>query len=192
MLIVGDFRRKIILFVFLAALWAIMYFVASIISTSAACKNEGVYSRDPANYYMSQKFHFTFQYPKSVIMSGSISYGGEIPFHMDFSDKQNKLNSFIQVWVINSSVSDFLKESLKVSELHYKSFINGGIKLGGTAGIFWDYSVIKQNNEEYLGKEYFVGKNGYMYRLSFFTTEPEWQSESLNNIESIVQSFRFI
>lgn len=118
--------------------------------------------------------------------------GGEIIYNMFFKSPDSKVNGFIQVSNINKPLKQYLEESKEaaVGAVDFKYFDIKPIMVGRNTGFLLRYERPNSEGEYYSGYEAFVeGKNGKVYRASFFVKEKDWRQYYLMIFNTIIQSF---
>ena len=139
--------------------------------------------------YKSLEGKFSFYYPETFTLEPQSFPGGEVLYHIDFSEKSGTMHGFIQVWNMPGSLDKFLKGSIASSQQKFKYFKSGSLKINGLSGYYWDYSALSDNSY-FKGNEVFLKKNNLMYRISYFVPEKEWNDSQSGLFWKIVSSFK--
>lgn len=141
--------------------------------------------------YISLKGKFVFDYPSIFTIVEKEFPGGEIQYHVDFSDTQGIIHGFVQVWSLPYSLKEFLDASIANSTLSYKSFKSKELDIDNKRGYLWDYTVFSDtDNTYYKGLEFFFKKDDSMYRIGYFVPEKEWDKTRETIFWSIAKSFQ--
>jgi hypothetical protein len=140
--------------------------------------------------YESIEGGFSFKYPSAFSLNEEEFEGSEILYHVGFKNKTNTCHGFVQVWNLPYTLKEFLAKSKSASEQKYKQFEEKEVLVNSIPGIFWDYTVITQDNKSFKGNEVFLKKDDKMYRISYFVPENLWNKKESKLFESIVFSFK--
>ena len=140
--------------------------------------------------YKSVEGEFSFKYPSAFFLNEQKFEGSEILYHISFKDKENSKHGFVQVWDLPYDLDKFLQNSLSYSDQQYKQFDFKSIISNGIPGIYWDYSIITEDNKTYKGSEVFLKKENKMYRISYFVPEHLWNKKEKNVFKEMVYSFK--
>ncbi len=184
--IITGFRRKLLILLVLLVIWAVML-AATIFSkakTSVRVSDEFIYF-----VFESENFGFSLEHPASIAFSEQKYLSSEIVYHVDFKDNTTKMNGFIQVWDIPEKLEAFLEKSLELSEIEFKTFEQLKLNIGGNEGVVWEYEAEGHGAGPYMGKEYFIESDNYIFRLSFFSKSKQWDSANLQKVQGILDSF---
>lgn len=136
----------------------------------------------------------TFQYslPDSWNTMEEAFSGGEIIYSQYFNSNDKKIHGIVQVWNINKPLKEFIDEAKKsaVGVIDFKYYRVKEILVDNKAGYLLDYSR-KSGEEGYIkAYEAFVeGKDGRIYRVSFFEDEKNWRPQNLILFNRIIRSF---
>lgn len=141
--------------------------------------------------YKSLKGNFSFEYPSAFNIEEKDFTGGEILYHVEFSDKRQVARGFVEVWNLNQSLEKFLKNSKDTSMLTYKYFKTKKVNINGSKGYLWDYYVLS-GNRYFKGMEVFFESNKKMYRISYFVPENNWSKLQENIFRNVVDSFKIL
>lgn len=140
--------------------------------------------------YNSVEGEFSFKYPSVFYLNEQKIEGSEILYHIGFKDKENIKQGFVQLWRLPYDLNEFLQNSLSYSDQQYKQFDSKTITVNGIPGVYWDYSIITEDNRTYKGSEVFLKKEDKMYRISYFVPENLWDKKEKNLFEKMVYSFK--
>ncbi|HHV28717.1 PsbP-related protein [Acetivibrio mesophilus] len=140
--------------------------------------------------YESIEGGFSFKYPSAFLLDEQEFEGTEILYHVGFKDKTGINHGFVQVWNLPYDLNDFLSKSKSTSNQQYKRFEEKEVTVNSVPGIFWDYTIITQDNKSFKGNEVFLKKDDKMYRISYFVPEELWSKNESKLFESIVFSFK--
>jgi len=91
----------------------------------------------------------------------------------------------VQVWNLPYTLKEFLAKSKSASEQKYKQFEEKEVLVNSIPGIFWDYTVITQDNKSFKGNEVFLKKDDKMYRISYFVPENLWNKKESNYLKAL-------
>ncbi len=141
--------------------------------------------------YKSVDGKFSFDYPSAFVLEVLDFQGGEILNHIAFSDRENNVHGFVQVWYLQEDLKSFLDKSITASHNTYKYFDVINVQSDGMKGYLWDYSVATENG--YIkGSEFFAKCGSNMYRLSYFVPEEKWDQKQMVIFEKMLKSFKII
>lgn len=189
-IIIGDFRKKILIFLAAAAFWILMFFTASNLVQNCSEINISSNSLAGLSTYESKEGGFSVSYPSSFTLTPQSFTGKDILFHIDFHSREGTEFGFIQIWKMAMPVKKFLENSKQASQLKYKYFSSKTIKAGGFTGFYWDYSVQGSNNKFFKGNEVFLQGKDQMYRISYIMPEDKWNEYQNKIFFNIVNSFK--
>ncbi len=140
--------------------------------------------------YKSMEGQFSFDYPTAFELKEQDFGSAEILYHIGFRDKSNPIHGFVQVWNMPYPLEEFLKKSMSTSTQNYLSFSSQSTTVDNSPAVFWNYSILTNNNENYKGLEVFWKKDGKMYRISYFVPGNLWSEKEYETFQSIVKSFK--
>lgn len=131
-----------------------------------------------------------FSYPSIFEINQLKFSGGEILYHIDFQNKQDKKKAgFIQVWNMPISLEQFLQESKKSAMVDFINFSSKKIKVNNLEGYLWEYTV-KGSSMNFKALEVFLSKNSKLYRISYFVPEKEYSKDEYEMLWKIVESLK--
>ncbi|MDF2533625.1 MAG: hypothetical protein K0Q65_3206 [Clostridia bacterium] len=135
---------------------------------------------------------FEFSLPADWTTMEEAFSGGEIIYNIFFVSKDKNIHGFVQVWDINKPLKQFIEESKQaaVGVVDFKYYRVKEITINNNKGYLLDYSR-RSNQDKYIKSyEIFVeGKDGRIYRVSFFVEEQNWKQQYLILFNRIAKSF---
>ena len=140
--------------------------------------------------YSSVKGKFGFEYPSVFTLQEQDFSGSEILYHIDFHNKPQTSNGFVQVWNMPYSIEEFLNKSLSQSRQNFTNFTSAPVTVSVLPGILWSYTVRNRDGLSIRGSEVFFKKDDLMYRISYFVPEKLWNNSQKEVFWNIVKSFR--
>jgi hypothetical protein len=128
-----------------------------------------------------------FKYP-DIISLGRPSYlSSEISQSVDFKISKPEASGLIQIWHLTTSLEDFLESSKSFSTVDYLSFESKNGKKGNLSYTLWDYTF-KSGGKTIRGLEAFFDDRPYMYRISVFLDDAEYNESFQALFNEMVQS----
>lgn len=140
--------------------------------------------------YKSMEGKFSFDYPSAFELKEQSFNSVEILYHIGFRDKNRPIHGFVQVWNMPYSLEEFLEKSKSTSTQNFTDFTSQSVTVDNSPGIFWNYSILTNENESYKGLEVFWKKDNKMYRISYFVPGNLWDNKEYETFWDIVKSFK--
>ncbi|WP_010247463.1 PsbP-related protein [Acetivibrio cellulolyticus] len=140
--------------------------------------------------YKSMEGQFSFDYPTAFELKEQDFNSAEILYHIGFRDKNRPIHGFVQVWNMPYSLDEFLAKSKSTSTQNYLNFNSQSVTVDNSPAIFWNYSILTNDNINYRGLEVFWKKDNKMYRISYFVPGNLWSDKEYETFWSIVKSFK--
>lgn len=140
--------------------------------------------------YKSLEGKFSFNYPSLFELVQKDFAGSDILYHIDLRNKSENTHGFVQVWNMPYSLEEFLSKSKSASQQNYKFFMSKPVTVNTMPGYYWDYSVMGSDGKYYKGMEVFLKKENFMYRISYFVPEAQWNKSQYNIFWNMVNSFK--
>lgn len=128
-----------------------------------------------------------FKYPEVVTLGRPTFLGNDITQSVDFTVKNPPATGLIQIWVLSSTLEEFLETSKSYSSIEYSTFTSRNEKKDALSYTLWDYTF--QSGERTIrGLEAFFDDKPYMYRLSVFLDNQNYSEAFQVLFDSMVQS----
>lgn len=128
-----------------------------------------------------------FKYPEIITLGRPTYLGNEISQSVDFSVKDSPITGLIQIWALSSSLEDFLESSKNYSNLEYIEFEQENKKNNTLPYTLWNYTINKEG-KTIRGLEAFFDDPPYMYRISVFLDDKEYNDKIKNLFDDLVKS----
>jgi hypothetical protein len=128
-----------------------------------------------------------FKYPEVVSLGRPTYLGSEISQSVDFTVKKPPAIGLIQIWVLNTSLEDFLEASKSNSTIEYIHFNSKQEKKDALSYILWDYTFTKDNATIH-GLEAFFDDKPYMYRISVYVESKNYDESFQSLFDGMVRS----
>lgn len=157
------------------------------LSYEAAAKTQGSGSTGELVLPRPDNRMIVFKYPE-VVKLGRPSYlGSDITQSVDFTVTDPKANGLIQIWVLSTTLEEFLETSKNYSAIDYLSFESKKEKRGSLSYTLWDYTF-KSGDKNIRALEAFYDDKPYMYRISIFIDNAEYSEKFQSLFDGIVGS----
>jgi hypothetical protein len=128
-----------------------------------------------------------FKYPEVITLGRPTYLGNEISQSVDFTVKNPPATGLIQIWVLNNSMDDFLDASRNYSTIDYLTFETKQEKKDAMNYTLWDYTFMNQGRT-IRGLEAFFDDPPYMYRISIFVEEKDYNEDLYKVFYEMVRS----
>lgn len=142
--------------------------------------------------YTALQGTFAYALPEEWTTMEETFSGGEIIYNRYFLSKDKVIHGFIQVWDIKKPLKQFIDESKKsaVGVVDFKYYRVKELTVNNKQGYLLDYSR-KSNQDRYIKayEAFLEGKDGRIYRASFFVEEQNWKPQFLILFNRIIRSF---
>jgi hypothetical protein len=135
---------------------------------------------------------FQFSLPHNWDTMEEAFSGGEIIYNLYFNSNDKKIHGIVQVWDINTPLKQFIDESKKsaIGVVNFKYYRVKEIIADYKPGYLLDYSRKSGEGGYIKAYEAFVeGKDGRIYRVSFFVDEKNWRPQNLILFNRVIRSF---
>jgi hypothetical protein len=136
------------------------------------------------------KKSIVFKYPEVVTLGRPTYLSSEITQSVDFTIAQPPANGLIQIWVLNTSMDEFLETSKSCSTFEYLSF-SSQKKENALSTTLWDYTF-KSGERTVRGLEAFMDDKPYMYRISVFLNDKDYNEAVQTLFDNMVKSVKVI
>jgi len=135
--------------------------------------------------------YFSMKYPSWFEITPH-EMGGEILYHIDFSDWDKTIHGFVQVWNLPQPLNKFLEDSARLAGSGMDNVEVKSISVDGVNGFLWSYKTSSgDNTSPFYAYEAFLKKGEIMYRLSFFVPADKWSKDKEDVFMKMLNSFRF-
>lgn len=128
-----------------------------------------------------------FKYPEVVTLGRPTYLGNDISQSVDFTVKNPPAVGLIQIWVLNDSLESFLEAAKNNATVEYTSFNIKKEKKDALNYILWDYTFAKDNTT-IRGLEAFFDDKPYMYRISVYVDNKDYNESFQSLFDGMVQS----
>lgn len=128
-----------------------------------------------------------FKYPEAITLGRPTYLGNEITQSVGFTVKEPPATGIMQIWVLSSSIKEFLETSKNYSTINYLTFNSKDEKSNTFPCTIWDYTFVSQGRT-IKGLEAFFDDTPYMYRLSVFLDEKDYNKEFQTLFDNMVKS----
>ncbi len=130
-----------------------------------------------------------FKYPQAVTLGRPTYLSNDITQSVDFTVKEPPATGLVQIWVLNTTMEEFLETSKSSSTLQYLTFSSRREKENALSIVLWDYTF---TNEERTirGLEAFFDDKPYMYRLSVFLDDSNYNEAFQTLFNNMVKSVK--
>lgn len=138
---------------------------------------------------LSDNRKIIFKYPDLVNLGRPTYLGSDISQSVDFIINEPPANGLIQVWLLSTSLDDFLESSKNSSSVDYLSFESKKEKQNNLAYTLWDYTF-KSESKVVRGLEAFFDDTPYMYRISVFLDNADYNEKFQAVFDGMVRSVK--
>jgi hypothetical protein len=128
-----------------------------------------------------------FKYPQVITLGRPAYLGSDIAQSVDFTVKNPPATGLIQIWVLNTSVDEFLDTSKNYSNLEYLTFEAKKEKKDALNYTLWDYTFNSKGSIVH-GLEAFFDDPPYMYRISIFAMDKDYNENLKKLFNDMVKS----
>lgn len=135
------------------------------------------------------KKNIVFKYPEVVSLGRPTYLSNEITQSVDFTIKEPPANGLIQIWVLNTSLEEFLETSKNYSSIEYLTFSSRQEKENALSATLWNYTF-KSGDRTVRGLEAFFDDKPYMYRLSVFLDDKNYNEAIQTLFSNMVKSVK--
>lgn len=143
--------------------------------------------------YDIKEYNFDYMLPVKWKTSVEKFAGNEILYHNNFSDENNTLHGFVELWNKTQDLESFLKVSKEISEKQndVRNYSIEKLNIKGKKTYLVNYIIYNTSGEGFNASEYFVDEGNRFVRFSFFVNNKKYKPDMKPIFRAIVETLNY-